>query len=88
MTAPTRPTDERVSEPPVYVAFELGKKEWKLALTSGFGVVPIVRTIVSGDMHAVERVMQGGRTRLRVRPRRRWPVAMRLAATGSGFIGR
>ena len=39
MTATTRP-EMSVSEPTLYVAFELGKKEWKLAMTSGFGVAP------------------------------------------------
>ena len=37
MTATTRPAIS-VSESRLFVAFELGKKEWKLALTSGFGV--------------------------------------------------
>ena len=37
MIATTRP-EMSVSEPTLYVAFELGKKEWKLAMTSGFGV--------------------------------------------------
>ena len=37
MIATTRP-EMSVSEPTLYVAFELGKKDWKLAMTSGFGV--------------------------------------------------
>lgn len=41
MTTTTRP-EMSVSEPTVYVAFEVGKKEWKLAMTSGFGVQPKV----------------------------------------------
>jgi transposase len=45
----------------LYVAFELGKKEWKLGLTSGFGVTPVVRTVASGDLRAVERVLAQGR---------------------------
>jgi hypothetical protein len=43
MIATTRP-EISVSEPTLYVAFELGKKEWKLAMTSGFGVAPWLRT--------------------------------------------
>ena len=35
MTATTRSEFRSVSEPTLYVAFELGKKEWKLAMTSG-----------------------------------------------------
>ena len=53
-----------VNEPTLYVAFELGKKDWKLAMTSGFGVEPWVRTVVSGDLQAVERALRDGRLRL------------------------
>lgn len=52
-----------VSELTLYVAFELGKKEWKLAMTSGFGVAPVVRTVPSRDLRAVERVLREGRRR-------------------------
>ena len=45
MIATTRP-DMSVSEPTLFVAFELSKKTWKLALTSGFGVV--IRSYVAG----------------------------------------
>jgi hypothetical protein len=38
-----------VVEPVLHVAFELGKKQWTLAVTSGFGVTPWLRTIASGD---------------------------------------
>jgi hypothetical protein len=38
-----------VSNAVVYVAFELRKREWKLALTVSFGVAPLVRTVGSGD---------------------------------------
>jgi transposase len=50
----------------LYVAFELGKQEWTLALTSGFTVTPWVRTVASGDWTAVERVVQAARSRCRV----------------------
>ena len=50
-----------VNEPVLFVAFELGKKEWKLAMTSGFGVAPWVRTVASGDLAAVERALRSGR---------------------------
>jgi transposase len=52
-----------VVEPTLYVAFELGKKDWKLAMTSGFGVEPWLRTVPSGDMCAVDRVLRDGRVR-------------------------
>ena len=38
----------------MYVAFELGKQSWKLAMTSGFGVAPVVKTVAGGDWGAVE----------------------------------
>ena len=63
MTATTRPGFGSVSEPALYVAFELAKKEWKLAMTSGFGVEPWVRTVPSGDLRAVTRAVAQGRVR-------------------------
>ena len=63
MIATTRP-GLSVNEPTLYVAFELGKKDWKLAMTSGFGVQPWLRTVASGDLPAVERVLRDGRRRL------------------------
>jgi transposase len=62
MTAKTRP-ELSVNEPTLYVAFELGKKDWKLAMTSGFGIQPWVRTVASRDWPAVERTIAQGRAR-------------------------
>ena len=62
MTAQTRP-ELSVNEPTLYVAFELGKKDWTLALTSGFGIEPWLRTVASGDLVAVEGVLRAGRRR-------------------------
>ncbi|HSQ00115.1 MAG TPA: IS110 family transposase [Candidatus Dormibacteraeota bacterium] len=62
MIATTRP-EISVSEPTLYVAFELGKKDWKLAMTSGMGVDPWLRTVGSGDLAAVQRAVQAGRER-------------------------
>lgn len=62
MIATTRP-EMSVNEPTLYVAFELGKKDWKLAMTSGFGVDPWLRTVPSGDLRGVERVLRQGRLR-------------------------
>jgi transposase len=47
----------------LYVAFELSAKQWTLAMTSGFGVDPWVRTVTSGDWAAVTRVLSQARTR-------------------------
>jgi hypothetical protein len=62
MIATTRP-EMSVNEPTLYVACELGKKEWQLAMTSGFGMAPWLRTVASGDLRAVERVLRDGRRR-------------------------
>ena len=63
MTATTRPEFRSVSEPTLYVAFELSAKQWKLAMTSGFGVEPWLRTVANGDLGAVERAIRQGRPR-------------------------
>ena len=63
MTAAIR-SEMSVNEPALYVGFELGKKEWKLGLTSGFGVKPWVETVASGDFAAVTRVLARARQRL------------------------
>jgi len=71
MIATTRP-EMSVSEPTLYVALELSKKTWKLAMTSGFGVEPWVRTVTAGDLRAVERAISQARARFRVAAQRRW----------------
>src|SRR5258706_12062818 len=63
MIATTRP-EMSVSEPTLYVAFELGKKAWSLAMTSGFGVAPWLRSVASRDWRGVERALAQGRVRL------------------------
>lgn len=62
MIATTRPESVR-RESPLFVAFELSQKEWKLALTSGFNERPWLRTVAAGDMEAVGRVLAQGRAR-------------------------
>ncbi len=52
-----------VREAVLFVAFELSRREWKLALTSGFGVRPWLRTIAAGDLAGVARVIAQGRRR-------------------------
>ena len=55
-----------VNEPVLYVAFELGNKEWKLAMTSGFRRQPWLRTVTAGDLAAVTRAVGAGRQRFEV----------------------
>lgn len=63
MMTTTRSELGSVREPMVYVAFEVGKKEWKLGMTSGFGVAPWVRTVTAGDLRAVARAIGQARQR-------------------------
>lgn len=83
MTARTRPEFGSVSEPALYVAFELSAKQWKLAMTSGFGVEPWVRNVTAGDLRGVERVIQQTRTRFRLAPAA--PVVSCYEAGRDGF---
>jgi transposase len=62
MIATTRP-EMSVREPLLFVAFELGKKEWKLAMTSGFGADAWVQSVPSRDLTAVTRALEQGRRR-------------------------
>ncbi len=82
MIALTRP-ELSVSEPTLYVAFELSKKDWKLAMTSGFGVTPWLRTVASGDLGGVERALRQGRRRFGVAPQA--PVVSCYEAGRDGF---
>jgi transposase len=52
-----------VREAVLFVALEVSRREWKLALTSGFGVGPWLRTIAAGDLAAVARVIAEARRR-------------------------
>lgn len=65
MIATTRP-EMSVNEPTLYVAFELGKKEWKLAMTCGFGIQPWLRTVASRDWAGVQRAIAQARARFGV----------------------
>jgi transposase len=56
-------SDVSVNESVLYVAFELGQKEWKLAMTSGFGRQPWLQTVAGGDLGAVDRAVRRGRER-------------------------
>jgi transposase len=66
MTAETRPEFHSVREPMLYVAFELSKKQWKLAITSGFGIAPWLQSVENGDWRAVERTIAQARRRFHV----------------------
>lgn len=48
MTAKTDPQRSSVNDAPLYVAFDLGKTTWTVAMTTGLGVEPWVRSIRAG----------------------------------------
>ena len=73
MTATTRSASS-VSEPTLYVAFELSQATWKLALTSGFAAPPVLQTVAPGDAAALRRVFAAARRRLGL------PSATRVAS--------
>lgn len=50
----------------LYLSFELGSTEWKLAFTVGRGEKPRLRTLAAGDMRGVEKEIE--------RARQRWGV--------------
>ena len=79
MIATTRPCLS-VSEPRLYVAFELGAKFWKLALTTAFGVTPWVKTVPARELRAVERVI--------AEARRRWHLPATTAVVSCYEAGR
>jgi transposase len=63
MTATTHSAIGSVREAVLFAAFELGAKHWKLAMTSGLGVAPWVKTVAAGDLAAVRRVLETARRR-------------------------
>jgi transposase len=67
MIATTRP-ELSVNGPVLYVALELAKKEWKLAMTSGLGVAPVLRTVRHGDWVAWDRALGAGLQRCGLPP--------------------
>jgi transposase len=47
----------------LYVAFELGQKEWKLGFTVGFGQRARERTVLAGDLSGVKREIEASKRR-------------------------
>jgi transposase len=52
-----------VREPTLYVAFELSATSWKLAFTSGWEMMPWLRTVASGEWRVVDRAIAQARAR-------------------------
>jgi transposase len=47
----------------LYLAFEMGNKEWKLGFTVGFGQKPRERTVLAGDLAGVKREIERAKRR-------------------------
>lgn len=62
MIATTHP-ETSVKDRPLLVAFELSQREWKLAMTTGFGQRPWVTAVAAGDLAALATVLTTARTR-------------------------
>ncbi len=52
--------------PPLYLAFELSQKQWKLGFTIGVGQRPRIRTIQARDLSALQWEIQEARRRFRL----------------------
>jgi transposase len=57
-----------VSEPTLYVAFELGATTWQLGMTCGFDVEPWVKGVAANDWGAVRRVLDRAKARFGLPP--------------------
>lgn len=62
-TAAARTRKYSVDGPVLYLAFELGNKEWKLGFSVGFGQRPRVRTIPARDLEGLQREFKLAKTR-------------------------
>jgi len=47
----------------LYLAFELGQKEWKLGFTVGFGQKPRERMVLAGNLYGVKREIEQAKRR-------------------------
>jgi len=63
-TAATRTKKYSVEGPVLYMAFELGNKEWKLGFSVGLGQRPRVRTIPARDLERLQREIEVAKKRL------------------------
>ncbi len=64
MFAETTHTDQyTVSQPHLYMAFELSQSKWMLGFTIGFGQRPRLRSIAARDLAALQNEIQLARDR-------------------------
>ena len=83
MTATTHPQSGSVRERSLYVAFELGKDSWTVAVTADLGSDPWVQQLAPGDWSAWDRIVTKARARYGVSPA--GPVVSCYEAGRDGF---
>ena len=66
MNQPTRPEESTENRDVLYLAFELGSKEWELAFSSQIGEKPRRRTIAAGDLKSLQSEIDRARQRFGV----------------------
>jgi transposase len=71
MDQTTRPREFKGIPEVLYLAFELGRKEWKLAFTVGQGEKARLRSLAAGDLRGVEQEIERARHRWGVGPESR-----------------
>lgn len=59
----TRPIQDTRQSRVLYMAFELGRKEWKLGLSPGMGQTARERTVLAADLSGLEREIERARKR-------------------------
>jgi len=57
-TATARARESSVEGPVLYLAFELGNKEWKLGFSVGFGQRPRLRAMAAGNLEDLQREIE------------------------------
>ena len=88
MTATTHPQSGSVRDSALYVAFELGKQSWMVALTVGLGIEPWVQQLAPGDWSACDRILTKARARFGVSPAGPVISCYEAGRMAFGFIGR
>jgi transposase len=79
----TAAEDKYNIEPRLYLAFELGNKQWKVGSTIGLGQAPRLRTITAGDLSQVQDEI--GRAKRRFGLAKEVPVVSCYEAGRDGF---
>ena len=82
-TQTTQSTLQTTNTQKLYLAFELGEKQWKLGFTIGFGQRPRVRTIRARNLTALEREVKRAYRRFGLAEKR--PVLSCYEAGREGF---